>query len=128
MESRTILVVDDEEFVCWSLSQHLTAAGYRVFQATTGVEALLQFRDHAMDLVFLDFKLPDADGLSLLTRMKELDSDTVIILMTGHTSVEQAVAAMKLGVDLLLRGGRLGRARTWTDPGQNFAVHLARAA
>jgi two-component system response regulator AtoC len=91
------LVVDDEEVICWALSKHLASAGYRVFTAHSGAEAMSRFRLSTVDLVFLDYQLPDVDGLSLLTRMKEQESEVVVILMTGHTSVEQAVEAMKLG-------------------------------
>ena len=92
----TILVVDDEQLIRWTLRQHLERAGHRVVEAETGGDALARLSEGA-DLALLDFRLPDADGLEVLLRMREADPDVVVILMTAHSSIEVAVEAMKRG-------------------------------
>jgi DNA-binding NtrC family response regulator len=92
-----ILIVDDEALIRWSLKERLSGAGYDVFEAGLASEALDRVSSSEIDLVLLDFKLPDADGLSVLKKIKEISSEIQVILMTGFSSVENAVEAMKLG-------------------------------
>ena len=96
MPSPTILVVDDEALIRWSLTSRLSEEGYRVLEAATGAEALTRVRE-GVDLVLLDFRLPDADGLAVLKNIKDADPDTLVILLTGNASVDTAVEAMKQG-------------------------------
>src|SRR6478672_4282025 len=96
MRAATILVVDDEPLIRYALNDRLTADGYRVVEAETAAGAIAKSRD-GVDLVVLDYKLPDGDGLSVLRKIKEHDPDTLVILLTAHQSVELAVQAMKQG-------------------------------
>jgi two-component system, NtrC family, response regulator AtoC len=96
MSKATILVVDDEALIRWSLTERLKAEGYDVLEAETGRSALEQLPE-GVDLVLLDFRLPDTDGVSVLRKIKEFDQDILVILLTAFASVETAVEAMKLG-------------------------------
>jgi two-component system, NtrC family, response regulator AtoC len=96
MRTPTILVVDDEPLIRFALRERLTADGYRVVEADTAAAAIARSGD-GVDLVLLDYKLPDGDGLEVLKHIKARDPDTLVILLTAHSSVEIAVEAMKQG-------------------------------
>src|SRR6476620_7536222 len=96
MPKATILVVDDEALIRWSLSERLKSEGYDVLEADTGRAALEQLPE-GVDLVLLDYRLPDTDGVSVLRKIKEFDQDILVVLLTAYASVETAVEAMKLG-------------------------------
>jgi two-component system response regulator AtoC len=96
MPHANILVVDDESLIRWSLKARLTTEGYDVIEAETASDAVAQAR-RGVDLVLLDYKLPDGDGLTVLQQIKQQAPETLVILMTGFSSVENAVQAMKLG-------------------------------
>ena len=92
-----ILIVDDEALVRWSLRERLTAEDYDVIEAGLASEALERLATTEIDLVLLDFRLPDGDGLTILRRVKELSAETQVIMITAFSTVENAVEAMKLG-------------------------------
>jgi two-component system, NtrC family, response regulator AtoC len=96
MQTATILVVDDEQLIRWSLSDRLKSEGYNVIEAETAAQAIARSAE-GVDLVLLDYRLPDADGLSVLKQIKERNQDTLVILLTAYSSVETAVEAMKQG-------------------------------
>jgi DNA-binding NtrC family response regulator len=96
MPHPTVMVVDDEQLIRWSLMERLRAEGYHVIEADTGEAALEKIRE-GVDLVLLDYKLPDIDGVTVLRRIKEYDPDILVILLTAYATVETAVEAMKIG-------------------------------
>jgi two-component system response regulator AtoC len=91
-----ILVVDDEPLIRWSLNERLTQEGYDVVEAGTAKEALAAFGPD-VDLVLLDYRLPDSDGLRVLKQLKASEADTPVIMLTAVSGVETAVEAMKQG-------------------------------
>jgi DNA-binding NtrC family response regulator len=101
MSHATVLIVDDEDLVRWSLRERMKKDGHAVIEAATAAAAL----DAApgADLVLLDYRLPDGDGLSVLRGIKDQWPDTPVILMTAFSTVENAVDAMRLGGGLSLR-------------------------
>jgi two-component system, NtrC family, response regulator AtoC len=96
MSKATILVVDDEALIRWSLTERLKAEGYAVLEAGTGQEALEKLPE-GIDLVLLDYRLPDIDGLNVLRKIKDFDQDVLVIMLTAYASVDTAVEAMKEG-------------------------------
>src|SRR5262245_42649440 len=96
MTKGTVLIVDDEELVRWSLRERFRRDGYTVVEAGTAAGAI-EHLTAATDLVLLDYRLPDGDGLTTLRRVKEIAPDTPVILMTAFSTVENAVEAMKHG-------------------------------
>jgi two-component system, NtrC family, response regulator AtoC len=96
MRNATVLVVDDEQLIRWSLAERLRADGYQVIEAATGQEALDRVAD-GVDLVLLDYKLPDIDGVTVLRQIKEQDRDILVILLTAFATIDTAVEAMKIG-------------------------------
>ena len=96
MRKAKILVVDDEQLIRWSLVEKLTEEGYRTLEAETAKEALTRF-DESVDLVLLDYRLPDSDGLSVLKELRRREPDTLVILLTAYSNVNTAVQVMKEG-------------------------------
>jgi len=92
-----ILVVDDDEVMRQTLSDVLKKRGYAVSTAETGGETLSSIKDKPFDLVLLDIRLPDMDGLDVLKRIKEIEGDLMVIVMTAYSDVQTAVMAMKSG-------------------------------
>ncbi|MEO8603207.1 MAG: sigma-54 dependent transcriptional regulator [bacterium] len=93
----TILVADDEESVRWVLVKALEGAGHTVVQASGGRAALEQLREQPLDLAFIDLRMPDADGLSVLAAAREAGITTPIVIVTAQNTMDNAIEAMKRG-------------------------------
>jgi two-component system, NtrC family, response regulator HydG len=92
-----VLVVDDEPGIRRALQRILSGPGFSVTVAEDGEAGLALVLSGAPDVALVDIRMPKLDGLELLTRVKEKGSQTEVIMMTGHGTVEEAVAAVKLG-------------------------------
>ena len=92
-----ILIVDDEKNIRASLSRFFDLNGHQVETAENGREAFESVRRNSFDCILLDLKLPDADGIEILSRIRELDPFVPVILLTAHGTTAKAVEAMKKG-------------------------------
>jgi two-component system response regulator AtoC len=92
-----ILVVDDDEVMRQTLSDVLRKRGYAVSTAETGGQTISSIKEQLFDLILLDIRLPDMDGLDVLKRIKEIESDLMVIVMTAYSDVQTAVMAIKSG-------------------------------
>ncbi len=93
----SILVVDDEEIMREVIAALLEEEGFRVVCAATGEEALEEVRQEPPNLVLLDLMLPAMNGLAALKEMLQIDSDTVVVMISAYASIEDAVEATKAG-------------------------------
>lgn len=92
-----VLIVDDERNIRRTLRMVLEGEGYRVSEAENGQAMRFQLEKNLADLIILDVKLPDRDGLSLLGDLRGQQNDTPVLMMSGHASIADAVAATRLG-------------------------------
>jgi DNA-binding NtrC family response regulator len=97
MRNLKVLVIDDENLICWSLKQRLDNKGYQVLIAETGEKGLQLFEQHYPDIVFIDHKLPGIQGLEVLQKINALNEESVLVFMTAYGTIEMAVKAIKLG-------------------------------
>ncbi len=96
MQKATILIVDDEPLIRWSLVERLSSEGHSTIEAGSGKEALARFGGN-VDLVLLDYRLGDTDGLRILKEMRRREPDVLVILLTAFSNLETAVEVMKQG-------------------------------
>jgi two-component system NtrC family response regulator len=97
MERLSILIVEDEETQRGLLEGLLSKEGYQVRGAGDGASALAAFTSQTFEIVLLDHKLPDTDGLTLLKQFKDMNPEVEIIMITAFGSIENAVTALKAG-------------------------------
>jgi len=97
MAKGRILVVDDEVVICKSIQRILSPEGYEVEFSLSGEEALEKLNQESFDIVITDLKMPGMDGIELLTKVKEKDPEIIVIMITGYSTVQTAVQAMKMG-------------------------------
>jgi DNA-binding NtrC family response regulator len=94
-----VLVVDDEPLICWSLAETLSDSGDLVTEARSGAAAVraLSEASEPIDVVLLDYKLPDVKSLSLLATVRRLSPSSRVILMSAYATPEIAKDALALG-------------------------------
>lgn len=93
----SVLIVDDDEVMQESLYDVLKKGEYEVYSVGSGSETLSVIKKNIIDLILLDMRLPDWDGLELLKKIKEFDTEILVIIMTAYSDVQTAVSAMKSG-------------------------------
>ncbi len=99
METASILIVEDEQTICRSLQRRLTREGFRVARAENAAEAREHLSSGTFDVAILDYRLPDADGISLLREVKGQSPQTIAIMVTAFSTVNLAVEALRVGAD-----------------------------
>ncbi|HYM81489.1 MAG TPA: sigma-54 dependent transcriptional regulator [Candidatus Limnocylindria bacterium] len=95
--AQTLLIVDDEPSLRFSIGEWARDAGFRALEAATGRDAIAQLQQSPVDGVLLDLKLGDEDGLQVLKRLREEDPQLPVVMLTGHGTLGDAVRATKLG-------------------------------
>ncbi|HDS09330.1 MAG TPA: sigma-54-dependent Fis family transcriptional regulator [Firmicutes bacterium] len=94
---KTVLIIDDEKNIRTSLEDILTDEGYKVYSAGDGEEGLKIINKVIVDIILLDVKLPDINGLDLLQKISDDEIMTEVIMISGHSNIETAVKATKIG-------------------------------
>jgi two-component system NtrC family response regulator len=109
-DAYNVLVVDDEESILRLFKKELTTEERHIHPAMSGHQALDLLSKNQFDVVVLDIRLPDADGIELLTELKQRYPDVEVIMITGHGDVDTAVEAMKIGAyDYITKPFRLDK-------------------
>ncbi len=105
-----VLLVDDEEQFLKVLSQRLEGRGIKVDTSTSGEDALKRVEGKDFDAIILDLAMPGMSGIETLKRIRSENPDIQIIMLTGHSSVEKGVEAIKAGaVDFLEKPADLNK-------------------
>ncbi|WP_313803033.1 response regulator [Cytobacillus sp.] len=92
-----ILIVDDQFGIRILLNEVLQKEGYNTYQAANGIQALEIVSKHSPDLVLLDMKIPGMDGIEILKRMRVIDKDIRVIIMTAYGELDMIQEAKDLG-------------------------------
>jgi two-component system alkaline phosphatase synthesis response regulator PhoP len=127
-ETTHVLVVDDEAAIRYSVSKTLQRVGYQVMEASSGEEALDIMKRQFFDVVLTDIRMPQGlDGVELVRRIKDVDADTIVVLMTAYPSLATAVEALRLGAhDYLIKPSSSQDIRQCVSRGVERARNLKR--
>ena len=93
---KNVLVIDDDEKICWAFEQFLTDEGHRPIVANNAEEGLRKIQSETPDIILLDVRLPGMNGLEALKQIKVLQPEAIVIVMTAYDSVEMTIQAMQL--------------------------------
>ncbi len=104
MITTKLLMIDDEESFVSALSKRLAVRDIEVIPAFSGQEGLKKLEDTSIEVVLLDVKMPEMDGIETLKRIKAIHPLVEVIMLTGHATFETAIEGMKLGAfDYLMK-------------------------
>jgi len=94
---KKVLIIDDDTYICTLLEKYIKKNGFQAEVAYTGKGGLAKIKKETFDVVFCDFRLPDVDGKKMLADIKEINSNTQVIIITGYSDVRMAVQLIKAG-------------------------------
>ena len=97
MSAEKILIVDDERLVRWSLRQKCEEWGYQVLEAVSGEPGLRMAQHESLDLILLDVRMPDMNGLHVLEQIKKSPDAPAVIMITADPQLDDVKTALKLG-------------------------------
>ena len=99
-----VLVVEDETLMRWSITETLAERGHSVLEASSASTALgaLHETSEPVDVVLLDFRLPDSNGLGLLADIRRMSPESAVVMMTAYGTPEMAQGALDLGACTVL--------------------------
>ncbi|QEK13342.1 sigma-54-dependent Fis family transcriptional regulator [Crassaminicella thermophila] len=95
--SKKILIADDEKNMIWAMKKALKSENYKIITAANGIEAVEKAKNNDPDLVLLDLRMPQKDGIEALREIKEFNENIPVIMITAHGTMESAIEAMKIG-------------------------------
>lgn len=108
----TVLIIDDDDEVRWTLNKFLKSEKYQVLEAIDGENGIAAARANSPDLILLDIRMPDMNGIEVLQKIREFNEDVMVIILTGFGTVDNAVKAMKIGAyDYLTKPFEIERLR-----------------
>ena len=131
-----VLIVDDDQNIAKYLSSLMRGEGFKTLQAHDGKTALELVRSEKPDVMLLDIKLPDMDGMEVLRQTKDLDQNLPIIVMTGYSETSGAIRAIKAGAfeylgspprEFLSIIGTRGRFGSESAAGMRWNMHIRTA-
>jgi two-component system response regulator AtoC len=94
---KTILIIDDDPLIRKTLSSHLSSRNFEVYLAEEGEQGLVKYAEYMPDLVILDIRLPDIDGLEALRKIKDRNKNACVVIMTAYDDMKTTVEAIKSG-------------------------------
>jgi len=97
MNKSSILIIDDEQVICYGCTQTLVQMGMNVDCAQNGIIGLAKLQDHPYDVVLLDLKMPQINGLQVLDAIRRMDQHIMTVIITGYATIETAVECVKRG-------------------------------
>lgn len=96
-DKKTIMIIDDQKDACRIFKKIMTGEGYRVLTATSGKGGLAKIRKEPPSIVFLDIKMPGMGGIEILSRIRKISKKLPVVILTGHSDLQTAKEAMRLG-------------------------------
>ncbi len=102
-ESRTILIVDDEQTIRWILKMALEVKHFKIIEASTGREGVEMARENRPDMIIMDYKMPDLNGWEAAKKIREFLPDVPIIGHTGYANDQNVEDGFKAGCNEILK-------------------------
>ncbi|MDD9301272.1 MAG: response regulator [Desulfobacter sp.] len=99
MNRKRVLIIDDENVICKGCKMILDEMGYACDHSLSGVNGLKTVMELPYDVLLLDMKLKDIDGMEILEKVKKAKPQLYVVVITGYSTVKNAVKAMKLGAN-----------------------------